>query len=933
VYGSTTGGAVWSNLAANLPNAPANSIVIDPNDANTAYVALDTGVYVTRNVQACVNLLSTCWSPFGTSLPNAPVVQLTGVNEGSTSVLRAATYGRGVWQIGLVTAGTALTTAQANPASLSFPGQQLQTQSTAQTVAIVNTGTITLNATQVIVTGDFAETDDCAGNAVVPGDTCTVNVTFTPSAASPRTGVLTVYGNISGGAASGQVTVQLSGTGLAAPAVVLAPAALNFPQTLLGKTAQAQDVAVSNTGGVSVALTGESVSGDFSIVANTCVASLAANSGCTLSIAYTPTVSGTETGMLTVTDDAGTQTVQLTGVGESPATDSLGPLNLAFGNQAIGTASAAQLVTLTNNGDQALTLITTQLSGDFRALNQCGASLAGHSSCAIQVSFVPTQVGAESGTLIVGDALRSQTVKLTGTGLPPPSLTASPSSVVFGTYSVGRTSPMQVVTLTNSGGVPLSNLVYSTTGDFAIPAGSSTCQPTLAVGAHCQISLVFMPNQTGSRTGLLTVTATELGKPLTVPLSGTAVPASGISATPTSINFGNLAVGQTSPSQFVTLTNNGGVPLTHLNSSVAEDFVMPSATSTCGTTLAVGAQCQVGVAFDPTQAGLRAGTLTVTATELGQPLSVSLSGTGLSAPAIASSAGSISFGNSLVSETSATQAMTLSNTGGVALNNLTATVTGDFAVQRGAGRCGTSLPTGSSCPLSLTFTPTQAGARTGILTVRAKELSAPLTVALTGEGQNFALTVSGQASQTITSGQTATYTVQITPAGLTGTSQLVIDLACATPQGAPQLENGTCSLNGPSPLTLTGQNQATVTVSVVTGVAPSNGAATTSKREWPNLKALGLSLAAVVPFGFMARRRKWMPLLLLGLLTVILPGCNLKVSQGGGTSPTTPGGPKPPANQTPPGVYMLTVTGTVMGPGGTPALTNAVTPSLTLTVE
>lgn len=153
------------------------------------------------------------------------MIQLAVVNEASTSVLRAATYGRGIWQIPLVTAGRSMTTAQANPASLTFPSQQVNTQSATQTVAVVNTGKITLNATQVNITGDFAETDNCAGSAVPPGDACTVNVTFTPSQTGPQTGVLTVFGNIAGGR---QVTVQLSGTAVPGPAVVLTPASLSF---------------------------------------------------------------------------------------------------------------------------------------------------------------------------------------------------------------------------------------------------------------------------------------------------------------------------------------------------------------------------------------------------------------------------------------------------------------------------------------------------------------------------------------------------------------------------------------------------------------------------------------------------------------------------------------------------------------------------------
>src|SRR6202012_3329262 len=95
LYRSVDGGAHWTNISSNLPNAPANSVVVDPNDANTIYIAMDTGVYVTSAVNPCTT--ANCWSVYGTSLPNAPVVELTAAasmptGDGRTGELRAATY-------------------------------------------------------------------------------------------------------------------------------------------------------------------------------------------------------------------------------------------------------------------------------------------------------------------------------------------------------------------------------------------------------------------------------------------------------------------------------------------------------------------------------------------------------------------------------------------------------------------------------------------------------------------------------------------------------------------------------------------------------------------------------------------------------------------------------------------------------------------------
>jgi hypothetical protein len=515
VYSSVDGGADWANISSNLTNAPANSIVVDPNDANTVYVATDTGVWVTTSVSSCTNPYDNCWSVFGTGLPNAPPVQLAVFNEGSTMALRVATYGRGIWQIPLVTAGAVRTTATATPASLTFPAQQEETQSAPQQVLVKNTGAFTLTVTSLSATGDFAEVDTCA-NPVAPGDACTINVTFLPTQTGQRTGVLTVFGNVAGG----QLTVALSGIGNPGASVVLLPQQLTFPQTLVGHPAGAQNVTISNTGGSTASLTSETSTGDFAITANTCSNALSANSGCTISIVFTPSTSGSRSGLLTVVDSAGTQTAQLTGTGLAPATDALSPATLTFSAQVAGTASQPQQATLTNTGDQALQLIAAQTTGDFNAVNNCGTSLAGHASCAISIEFVPTKIGQEQGTLTVSDAIRSQSVALSGTGLAPAGISATPASLNFGDYAVGENSPAQPVTLTDNGGVALANVKYAVTGDFTLPSNASGCGATLAVKANCQIGVVFSPSQAGVRNGSLTVTADGLPAPLQVALTG-----------------------------------------------------------------------------------------------------------------------------------------------------------------------------------------------------------------------------------------------------------------------------------------------------------------------------------------------------------------------------------------------------------------------------
>lgn len=557
LYRSTNGGASWTNISANLPDAPANAVLVDPNDANTVYVAMDTGVYATSAIATCAT--ANCWSIMGAGLPNAPVVGLEAsaamaTGDGRFGELRAATYGRGIWQIPLLSAqGLAAPAMTLNPASLTFPMQQVGTASASQSISVTNSGSAALTITQITVSGDFSETDNCvdATGGIAPGAGCTVNIIFLPGATGARAGVLTIYGNVAGG----QATAQLSGTGAPPASVVLDPISVTFPSTNIGATSAAENITISNTGGVTATLQTPVVTGDFSIAANTCGPSLASNTGCTVSIAFLPTAPGVRAGTFTIADSAGTQTASLSGTGQAPATDTLAPLALTFAPQQLSTASAAQTVTLTNSGDAPLTLIAETVSGDFTVVNGCGASLAGHSNCAIQVAFAPAALGARSGILTVSDALRTQTVNLSGTGTAPPGASLAPlSPLSFGAEAVGQMTAAQTVTLTNNGGATLTIANIGMTGDFAIAA--NTCGAALAVGAACTMQLTFAPTVGGARIGTLTVSDSAASSPQTLQLTGTGIDFSLTANGPTTATI-SVGAGATYP---LLLSSAAGVP-------------------------------------------------------------------------------------------------------------------------------------------------------------------------------------------------------------------------------------------------------------------------------------------------------------------------------------------------------------------------------------
>jgi len=505
-YRSTDGGAHWVVITSNLPSSPANSIVIDPMDANTAYLATDNGVYATRQISTCGLAASNCWSSFGTGLPHAPVVQLSAAPpSASMSVLVAATYGRGVWQIPLWTAGTQLTTASVSSPNLTFATQPVGTASGVQTVTLINTGGIALLPTAIAVSGDFTETDNCANASVSAGASCAIQVTFAPSQTGDRAGQLTINANV----ASGQFTMTLNGTGATAGVVNLSPGSVNFGQVAVGSTSDALQVTVENSGGTAVALSSVGATAPFMLASNACGSLLAANSDCQLTVKFQPTQAGSANGTLAVVLGTGTQTVALSGTGASVATDALAPTALSFPATAMGQLSAAQNVVLTNDGDLSLTAIAVSVSAGFQTSNNCGTALGGHSSCSISVIFAPTQAGSQTGKLTVADAQQSQMVALSGTGAQPAVIGVSPTQLSFASQMVATASAPLTLTVSNAGGVPMANVGFQITGvaSGSFATATTTCGATLSAGSSCTVQVVFTPVTVGGQTAVLAVTS------------------------------------------------------------------------------------------------------------------------------------------------------------------------------------------------------------------------------------------------------------------------------------------------------------------------------------------------------------------------------------------------------------------------------------------
>ena len=309
------------------------------------------------------------------------------------------------------------------------------------------------------------------------GHSCTVQITFTPTAEGARSGTLTITDD--GGRTPGNMQiVSLTGTGTAPAASLSPPSLAAFAGQNVGTASSAQKVTLSNTGNAPLAVASVAISGtdggDFS-EANTCGGSVAAGAGCTVSIVFKPAAAGSRTGMLTITDNSNgeagsTQSVSLSGTGVAPEV-ALAPGSVSFGALDVGTASTGSTVTLTNSGNAALTITSVAISGadakDFAmgSGSTCStkAAVAGGKSCTVSLTFTPSAAGSRSATLTITDnandaASANQTVALSGTGkdftlaafpaasIPPgqsatSTLTLTPQSGFSGTVQVMWSEP------------------------------------------------------------------------------------------------------------------------------------------------------------------------------------------------------------------------------------------------------------------------------------------------------------------------------------------------------------------------------------------------------------------------------------------------------------------------------------------------------------
>jgi hypothetical protein len=306
----------------------------------------------------------------------------------------------------------------------------------------------------------------------------------------------------------------------------------------------------------------------------------------------------------------------------------------------------------------------------------------------------------------------------------------SPTGLNFGNQTVGIVSGPQAVTLTNTGNIALTasiGITGTNGGDFT---QTNNCPSSLPPNASCMVNVTFDPTAIGTRSANLVFTDNAPNSPQLVSLSGVGVvPA--VTFSPTSLTFPTQVVYTNSKAQMVTLTNTGLGILKLTGGALSGQF---GATTTCNGTLKSGASCNITVTFKPRAKGILNGDISVTDNAPDSPQKLPLTGVGTY---VLLSPISVNFGTQPVNTTSQPKYISFTNKGSGTVNftgagiSITGTDAGDFVE---TNNCGSSVASGASCKIKVTFTPSAQGTRTASVSISDDGGGSPQTVPLTGIG-------------------------------------------------------------------------------------------------------------------------------------------------------------------------------------------------------
>ncbi|MEQ1474378.1 MAG: choice-of-anchor D domain-containing protein, partial [Candidatus Acidiferrum sp.] len=318
--------------------------------------------------------------------------------------------------------------------------------STSAVTALKNAGTANVTLSKIDLSGaGFSTTGIVTPVVIVPGESLTLSVKFSPTAAGTKTG--TILLTSSQGAVT---TVSVSGTATAVPAtatpeLTVSPGSINFGNVVAGVT-NTQTVQLANPGTVSVTVSAANMTGaGFATSGLNLPLTLNAGQTSTFNVQFNPKAAGASTGNLSLSSDAtsAASSISLSGMGVAAGlTLSVNPSSVSFGSVTVG-SSSSRSITVSNTGNSNVSISAVNVSGSQLTLSGGSAvTLSPSQSINLTVQFSPTSAASTSGSVsIVSNATGSPAaVSVSGTGVAQVqhvvglSWNASPAAAGYNVY-------------------------------------------------------------------------------------------------------------------------------------------------------------------------------------------------------------------------------------------------------------------------------------------------------------------------------------------------------------------------------------------------------------------------------------------------------------------------------------------------------------------
>jgi hypothetical protein len=572
---------------------------------------------------------------------------------------------------------------------------------------------------------DFAiVADACSGISNVSNGTCTIDVTFAPSVASPRNAQLVVSS-----ANLGSLMIALDGNGYRPAELAVSPGSGMFGSVFELGQSPAQSFIVTNTGTVpspelQVTLSGTNAN-YFELTDGCSGTTLPGGGACMFSIVYQARAVGMHAAAATVSAGSLVPVVlPLTGMGE-PAQIRISPSGWNFDRVLVGQTSGAKIFTVENTGSTNTGLLAVGLwfphPGFTFVTDACsGIDLAPGATCNFGVTVTPTARGFSGAALIVsatrGDKIASA---VQVEGVIAATLSATPTAVAFGDVQMTE-NPSQVVTVSNTGDLATGAITVAVVGnDRADVTLVEDCTGrSLQFFDSCSLTVSFSPSHLGAETAAIEITSP--GTTVTIPVTANTLRAPEFTVSPDMLVLNPVAVGESYPRTFV-VQGTGAVtgPLTvAVTGSNAADYAVTD-DDCSGQTLTSGQACTVTLTLTPSATGSRNAVLVVA----GQPggyRNIPVTGIAFTQATLTISRSTIMFAATGVGQTDTAGFVIIRNTGQLPTGTLTAQLVGANPTEFGviADTCtGAVLAPNAECSVHTEFAPTQIASSTASLVV------------------------------------------------------------------------------------------------------------------------------------------------------------------------------------------------------------------------